>query len=113
MSTFLSFTVLGIVFGAIYGILATGLVVTYNTTGVFNFAQGAVGAVAAFAYWQMWQYWGWNQYLSIAIVLLVLAPLLALYVEAVFMRWIHGATVERSLMVTFGFRGAIRVEVTS
>ena len=101
MSTFLSFTVLGIVFGAIYGILATGLVVTYNTTGVFNFAQGAVGAVAAFAYWQMWQYWGWNQYLSIAIVLLVLAPLLALYVEAVFMRWIHGATVERSLMVTF------------
>jgi branched-chain amino acid transport system permease protein len=101
MSTFLSFTVLGIVFGAIYGILATGLVVTYNTTGVFNFAQGAVGAVAAFAYWQMWQYWHWNQLLSIAIVLFVLAPLLALYVEAVFMRWIHGATVERSLMVTF------------
>jgi len=101
LSTFLSFTVLGIVYGSIYGILATGLVVTYNTTGVFNFAQGAVGAVAAFAYWQMWQYWHWNQLLSIAIVLFVLAPLLALYVEAVFMRWIHGATVERSLMVTF------------
>jgi len=42
VSTFLSFTVLGIVFGAVYGLLAIGLVVTYNTTGVFNFAQGAV-----------------------------------------------------------------------
>lgn len=101
MSTFLSFTILGIVFGSVYAILATGLVVTYNTTGVFNFAQGAVGAVAAFAYWQMWQYWHWNQLLSIAIVIFVLAPLLAVYVEAVFLRWIHGATVERSLMMTF------------
>jgi branched-chain amino acid transport system permease protein len=102
VSTFLSFTVLGIVTGAIYAILATGLVVTYNTTGVFNFAQGAVGAVAAFSYWQLWQDWHWPFLLAILFVVLVEAPVLAIAVEFVLFRRIHGASVERSLMVSLG-----------
>jgi branched-chain amino acid transport system permease protein len=102
MSTFLSFTILGIVTGAIYGILATGLVVTYNTTGVFNFAQGAVGAIAAFSYWQLWQDWHWPFLLAIVVIIFVEAPLLALAVEYVLFRRIHGASVERSLMVSLG-----------
>ncbi len=102
MSVFLSFTVLGIVSGAIYGILATGLVVTYNTTGVFNFAQGAVGMVAAFSYWQLWQDWHWPFLLAIIVVVFIEAPILAVVVEFVLFRRIHGATVERSLMVTLG-----------
>ena len=102
MSTFLAFTVLGIVFGAVYGLLAIGLVVTYNTTGVFNFAQGAVGMVAAFSYWQLWQEWHWPYLLAIAFVVLVEAPLLALAAEFVLFRRIHGSTVERSLMVSLG-----------
>src|SRR5271165_4280080 len=102
MSIFLSFTVLGIVSGAVYGILATGLVVTYNTTGVFNFAQGAVGMVAAFSYWQLWQDWHWPFLLAIACIVFVEAPLLAIVVEFVLFRRIHGASVERSLMVSLG-----------
>ena len=102
MSTFLSFTVLGIVFGAVYGLLAIGLVVTYNTTGVFNFAQGAVGMVAAFSYWELWQNDHWPFLLAIAFIVFVEAPLLALVVEFVLFRRIHGATVERSLMVSLG-----------
>jgi branched-chain amino acid transport system permease protein len=102
VSVFLSFTVLGIVLGSIYGILATGLVVTYNTTGVFNFAQGAVGMVAAFSYWQLWQDWHWPFLLAIVLIVFVEAPVLAIAVEFVLFRRIHGATVERSLMVTLG-----------
>ena len=102
MSIFLSFTVLGVVTGAVYGILATGLVVTYNTTGVFNFAQGAVGMVAAFSYWQLWQDWHWPFLLAIAVIVFVEAPLLAIAVEFVLFRRIHGASVERSLMVSLG-----------
>jgi len=102
VSVFLSFTVLGIVFGAVYGLLAIGLVVTYNTTGVFNFAQGAVGTVAAFSYWELWQNEHWPFLLAIAFIVLVEAPLLGLVVEFVLFRRIHGATVERSLMVSLG-----------
>jgi branched-chain amino acid transport system permease protein len=102
VSVFLSYTVIGITVGAIYAITATGLVITYTTTGIFNFAQGAVGMVAAFSFWQLWQGWGWNPVLSLAVVLLVLAPLLAIGVEFVFMRRLHGASTVRSLMVTLG-----------
>jgi branched-chain amino acid transport system permease protein len=102
VSVFLSFTVLGIVFGAVYGILAIGLVVTYNTTGVFNFAQGAVGMVAAFSYWELWQNEHWPFLLAIAFIVFVEAPLLGLAVEFVLFRRIHGATVDRSLMVSLG-----------
>jgi branched-chain amino acid transport system permease protein len=102
MTEFLSFTVLGLVFGAIYAITATGLVVTYTTTGVFNFAHGAVGMVAAFTYWQLWQGWHWPVALALVVVLLVEAPLLALFVEFTLMRQLHGASTDRVLMVTLG-----------
>jgi branched-chain amino acid transport system permease protein len=43
MSNFLQFTVFGIMLGAGYAIAATGLVVTYTTSGVFNFATSRPG----------------------------------------------------------------------
>ena len=68
---------LGIVAGAIYAITATGLVVTYKTTGVFNFAQGAVGMVAAFSLLAALAGLALDPVLSLVLVLLVVAPLLA------------------------------------
>ena len=58
--------------------------------------------VAAFSYWQLWQDWHWPFLLAIAFIVLVEAPLLAIAVEFVLFRRIHGATVERSLMVSLG-----------
>ena len=45
MSEFLAFTVIGIVAGSTYAIAASGLVLTYATSNVFNIAHGAVGMV--------------------------------------------------------------------
>ena len=36
METFLAFTIVGVVTGAIYAVTASGLVVTYTTSGIFN-----------------------------------------------------------------------------
>ena len=38
--------------GALYAVAASGLVLTYTTSGIFNFAHGAFGMFAAFLYWQ-------------------------------------------------------------
>ena len=102
MSEFLQYLVIGIVTGSIYAVSASGLVVTYNATGIFNFAYGAVGMFLAYLYWQLWQGWGWNPVLSLAIVLLVLAPILALVVERVLMRPLHGSTLNTMIVVTLG-----------
>ncbi len=59
MSLFISLVIAGIVTGSIYAVSASGLVVTYNTTGIFNFAHGAVGMVLAYLFWQLWQGWHW------------------------------------------------------
>src|SRR6202034_1151388 len=83
-------------YGAGYAIAATGLVVTYTTSGVFNFAHGAVGMVAAFSYWEMQQH-HWPTALSLVVVLLVGA-----LVEWLFMRRMYGASAERPIMVTLG-----------
>ena len=53
MQDFLNFTIIGVITGAIYAVAASGLVVTYTTSGIFNFAHGAIGMVMAFLYWQL------------------------------------------------------------
>lgn len=81
MDQFLAFGVVGLSTAAIYAVISGGLVVTYTTTGVFNFAHGAAGMMAAFTYWQFSVGWGWPIWLSLIMVLGVLAPLFGLFVE--------------------------------
>lgn len=102
MNEFFSFLIAGIVTGSIYAVSASGLVVTYNTTGIFNFAHGAVGMVLAFLFWQLWQSWGLNPVLSLVIVLLVAAPLGGAVVERLIMRPLYGASINVSLVVSLG-----------
>ena len=52
MDKFLALTFAGLCTAGIYAIAASGLVLTYTTTGVFNFAHGAIGMLGAFVYWQ-------------------------------------------------------------
>ncbi|MBA3655665.1 MAG: branched-chain amino acid ABC transporter permease, partial [Actinobacteria bacterium] len=102
MSAFLSFTVIGIVTGCIYGLTASGLVVTYTTSGIFNFAHGAIGMAAAYTYWQFHVGWGWPTLPSLVVVLFVVAPLFGAVVERVLIRPLRGAAVDLTLVVTLG-----------
>src|SRR3954467_15851233 len=88
MQIFLSYTVVGIVAGCVYALIATGLVVTYNTTGIFNFPPAAIAMVGAYSYWQLEdnaQGWGRAPGISLIIVLFVLRPLFGLIVERLLM----------------------------
>lgn len=102
MQEFLAFTVVGIVTGAIYAIAASGLVVTYTTSGIFNFAHGAVGMVMAFTYWELHIHNHWATIPSFIAVVFVLAPLAGAACERVLMRGLQGASVTVSLVVTLG-----------
>ena len=102
MTEFLSLLIAGIVVGSIYAVSASGLVVTYNTTGTFNFAHGAMGMVLAYLYWQLWQSWGLPNLVALALTLFVGAPLLGMIVERVIMRPLYGAAMSIRLAVTLG-----------
>jgi branched-chain amino acid transport system permease protein len=94
--------VVGAALGGIYAITACGLVVTYATTGVFNFAHAAIGAFLAFLYWQLSVGWGWPTLLALAVVLLVVAPLLGVLLDVVLMRRLRRAPLVVQLVVTVG-----------
>jgi branched-chain amino acid transport system permease protein len=102
VSNFLQYTIFGVMFGAGYAIAATGLVVTYTTSGVFNFAQGAVGMIAAFSYWGLVTVDHMNILLALVIIVGVGAALSGALVERGLMRRLHGASSERPVMVTLG-----------
>jgi len=97
---FLTFTVIGLTTSAVYAVIASGLVLTYTTTGVFNFAHGAVGMLAAFMYWQVHISWGWSTPMALFVVLFVFAPLFGVLLEAVVMRGLYGTSEATKLVVS-------------
>jgi branched-chain amino acid transport system permease protein len=102
LTELLAFTIVGIVTGSIYAVAASGLVVTYTTSGVFNIAHGAVGMFMAFVYWQLRVGWGWPAPLSLVLVLFVAAPLLGAVIERTLTRDLGKASLVSSLVVTIG-----------
>jgi sulfate-transporting ATPase len=60
LTTAIQFAVLGLGTGAIYALLAQGLVVIFSGSGVLNFAQGAQAMLGAFLYWQLREQEGWS-----------------------------------------------------
>jgi branched-subunit amino acid ABC-type transport system permease component len=54
VSAFLPYVVAGVVTGSVYGLAGTGLVLTFRTSGVFNFAHGALGTLGAYLFYELW-----------------------------------------------------------
>src|SRR5213595_112586 len=102
MHDLLAFTIVGVVTGAIYAVASSGLVVTYTTSGIFNFAHGAIGMLCAFAFWELTVQDEWPQWLALIAVLAVGAPLLGFLIDRVLMRHLHGAAVSTQIVVTVG-----------
>jgi ABC-type branched-subunit amino acid transport system permease subunit len=78
---YLPYVIFGIVTGAIYGICAMGLVLTYKTSGVFNFGHGAVCALSAYAFFDLRQQQGMPWPVAGFLVVFVLGPIVGLLME--------------------------------
>jgi branched-chain amino acid transport system permease protein len=100
MEQFLAYGIVGLSTAAIYAVIGSGLVLTYTTTGVFNFAHGAAGMLAAFTYWQLTIGWGWPVPVALAVVLLIAAPAFGLLAERVVIRPVQGLGEAQRLVVT-------------
>ena len=107
MHNFLIYSVLGLSAGAIYAVAAGGLVLTYTTSGIFNFAQGAIGMLGAFTYWQFTYGWGWPAPLSLVIVLGVVAPLFGAALESGILRGLEQTTEAVRVVVTVAILSAL------
>ncbi|MCU1455159.1 MAG: transporter related protein [Acidimicrobiales bacterium] len=81
MHSLLPFLITGITIGAVYGLAATGLVLTYKTSGIFNFAHGSVASLAVFAFYELRIKQGLPWPLAAFIAVFVLGPIGGLLLE--------------------------------
>ena len=107
MGEFLRYTIFGLAVAGVYFIAASGLVVTYTASGIFNFAHGAVAMIAAFAYWDLRVQHAWPAPFALAAVLLVGAPVAGIVIERVIMRNLSGAATITGIVVTIGLLVAL------
>jgi branched-chain amino acid transport system permease protein len=110
MGSLWPFVVLGVFAGSVYGLAAMGVVLTYKTVGVFNFAYGAVAMFCAFTYWQLHDGWHLSTWVALPLLLVVVAPLLGLVFERVF-RPVLGLSAEVQIVVALGMLAALEVLV--
>src|SRR5947208_7060055 len=100
MTEFLAFTITGIVTGAVYAVAASGLVVTYTTSGIFNFAHGAMGMLMAFLYWKLRVDMHWAAPFAFIAVVFMIAPLFGAVIARILMRKVPGSDYGVALMVS-------------
>jgi branched-subunit amino acid ABC-type transport system permease component len=81
LAEFLPFIVIGLSVGSIYGLAATGLVLTYKTSGIFNFAYGALASVSVFIFYELHDVQGWPWPLAGGLCVFVVGPVLGYLLE--------------------------------
>ncbi|WP_435216890.1 ABC transporter permease subunit [Streptomyces sp. bgisy034] len=74
-------TLAGLSVGSAAALTGIGLVVTYRSTGVLNFAHGAIAMVCAYVLRQCVVEWGWPLWAGATVTLLVLAPGIGMLLE--------------------------------
>jgi len=81
MTDYLPFIIAGLVTGSVYGLAGIGLVLTYKTSGVFNFAHGALATVAAYVFYVLNVEHSISWPLAAAVAVLGAGPAMGLLLE--------------------------------
>ncbi len=112
----LPFIVSGFGFGAVYALSGIGLVVLFRSSGVLNFAFGALGAIAAHTMWSLMAF-GLPLLMSAMLAVAVGTAISSIYGLAIASRLSQRNTVEKSLatlglaLILLGAMGLIWGEV--
>ena len=81
MSQFWPFVVIGLTSGSVYGLAGTGLVLTYKTSGIFNFAHGAIAALMAYLFYDLRQREHVPWPIALIVCVFVLSPIAGYLLE--------------------------------
>ena len=101
MTQLLSYALPGIPFGCTFALVAIGLVLTYRSTGVFNFAFGAQAYLAALVYAILTEH-GITSAMAGILVIVVLSPLLGILFDRLVFSRIASANVAGKTVAALG-----------
>jgi branched-chain amino acid transport system permease protein len=92
----------GIPFGCVYALIAIGIVLTYKTTGVFNFAFAAQAFLAGAVYVKMVEVHGNPRWLGFVVAVLLVSPVFGLFLDRVLFRAMRTAAWQVKLVTVLG-----------
>jgi branched-subunit amino acid ABC-type transport system permease component len=107
VTDFFPFIIAGLVAGSVYGLAATGLVLSYRTSGIFNFAHGAIAAVGAYLFFQLRQEWGIPWPIA-GLIVLVVAGIVIGYAFERLARALDGTSTAAKVVATIGVLIAVQ-----
>ncbi len=103
----LQYILVGLALGSIYAIASAGLVITFVSTGVLNFAFGSMAFVVARFYYYLNTQHGWTTTNAALLSLLVMAPLFGMLLYAVLFRFVRNQSTLVKIVVTIGLSVAL------
>ena len=101
------FLIAGGVSGAIYAIMASGLVLTYSTSGIFNFSHGAIAYVTALFFFELNSGEGWGKLPAAFVAIVVFAPALGYFLDKIMFRRLATAGEMPQIVATVGLSIAL------
>ena len=107
----LPFIIAGLTTGSVYGLAAVGLVLTYKTSGVLNFAHGALATVTAYLFYTLHVQHGMNWILAAVLCVFVVGPVLGIALELV-ARVLLSASLATRVVSTVGLLLIVEAGVT-
>jgi branched-chain amino acid transport system permease protein len=103
----LQFVIAGLVLGGIYAIASAGLVITYTSSGILNFAFGALAFFLARFYYFLHTQQGWPIWAAAVVSIGIASPLLGVLLYAVLFRYLRLASPLIKVVATIGLSVAL------
>lgn len=107
MIQLVNYAIPGVPYGCEFALMAVGLVLTYQATGVFNLAFGAQAFASALVYDLLQRSAGLPQWAALIVAVGVLAPAIGLSLDRFLYRHIPTASTTAKLVVSIGILIAI------
>ena len=103
----LQFIIAGLVLGGIYAIASAGLVITYTSSGILNFAFGAIAYFIARFYYYLHTQESWGIIPAAIVAVLIAAPALGVILYALLFRHLRLSSPLIKVVATIGLLVAI------
>ncbi|MFJ8129042.1 ABC transporter permease subunit [Streptomyces hydrogenans] len=107
MGDLLGFVLSGLVSGALYALLATGLVLSSSASGLFNFAHGATAYLCALAFYELHSGFGWPAVPTALLLVLAAAPGLGWALDRLMFRKLARVGETAQIVATIGLLVAL------
>src|SRR6202035_2136941 len=98
----LQFVIAGLVLGGIYAIASAGLVITYTSSGILNFAFGALAYFVARFYYYLHTQQNWGIIPAAVVSIVIAGPAIGVFLYFVLFRFLRLSSPLIKVVATLG-----------